>query len=166
MSPGQLRWSTWAGCYVGKSHFFGGLVAGGGRRYSCSPAALFLSGAAGRLCSCCSLQAEGASPRGWLFWATLCRVRERSMVCATKTWEPEEWMWFASLRWKIWSGGDSSSIPGKFVRFGTFFPILCHNAKEILTTFFFLQRDKQKEVWDSPQVLFKCVWEILFWILS
>lgn len=48
--------------FYGKEPLFGDLVPGAGRRCICNPADLFLSRAAGKLCSRCSCQAEGALP--------------------------------------------------------------------------------------------------------
>lgn len=75
---------------------------------------------------------------------------------AAGTWRPEEWMPFASLRWMMWSDRDNSCIPGKFLRFWTFFSHPVSDHKKVLTISI-LQRDKQKEVWDNSYALFKCL---------
>lgn len=68
----------------GKEPLFGGLVAGDGRRYRCSPEASFLSGRASKLGSHHALH-EGASPPIWLFGVEQCTIRKRSTVFATET---------------------------------------------------------------------------------
>lgn len=153
MSPRAIKMNHLVWLFYGKEPLFGGLVPGAGRRCICNPAALFLSRAAGKLRSRCFCQAEGALPHRWLFWAVRCRIGERSMGCAAGRWRLEEWMWSASLRWVIWSERDNSCIPGKFMRFWTFFPILCHTMKKFWLFLFCKGISKKK----SGTILMLCL---------